>query len=125
MPNGTASKQWLYVFVNFPMLFLCKVGISKDAERRARDVSKSIPGRAVILFAGKVWFAYPIEQAIHRAGKALNVPFMGSGKTEWFWLPVGLITIFIILILLILEYAAYLLVVALVAWFIGGQPQIF
>jgi len=103
--------------VNFPMLFLCKVGISKDAERRAKDVSKGIPGRAVILFAGRIYFAYQIEQTLHRLGKAFNVPFVGSGKTEWFWLPVGLVAIVVILIALALEYAIYLGIAAAV-WFV-------
>jgi hypothetical protein len=119
MPNNTPQKQWLYVMVNFPMLFLCKVGISKDAERRAKDVSKSIPGRAIILFAGRIYFAYQIEQALHKLGKEFNVPFVGSGKTEWFWLPVGLVAIVVILIALALEYAIYLGIAAAVWFFVN------
>lgn len=53
----------LYLFINFPMIWFCKIGITrKTAKGRARQVDRAAPGTPIpifILFAP--FMAYPIE----------------------------------------------------------------
>lgn len=83
----------LYLFINFPFIWLCKIGITRrSAARRARQVDKSAPGIPIpvfILFAP--FFAYYIEQFLHRLMDGLNIRYYkGDGSTEWFFILAAL-----------------------------------
>lgn len=101
--NGTSRRQWLYLYVNIPMLLLVKVGISGNYKRRARQVGKTTFGWIMPIFAVKVPFAWQLEQAMHRWFWPLNFPYGGS--KEWFLLPVVPVAMAIMLLALLLEWA--------------------
>lgn len=79
----------LYLFVNFPLVIFCKIGITrKSARRRAKQVDRAAPGVPIpifILFAP--FCAYPLEQLLHWLMDGLNVRYYkGDGSTEWFFI---------------------------------------
>ena len=106
--NGYAGRQDLYIMTHREIsvvvfagavylaasyhpaliwLFLAnpvKIGIGGNSEKRRAQVDKSVPGRVVRLVSLRVRGAYHIEQSLHRALRPFRVPFIGSGKTEWF-----------------------------------------
>lgn len=106
--NNTTSTQWLYTVANptpalalaillalvgapwqvnliaSPFLILTKIGITGNRKARKRSISKSSPGPDFHLARVRVWAAYYIEQFLHRCLFFLQVPWFGSGKTEWF-----------------------------------------
>lgn len=107
--NGTKAKQELYVMVWLPaaiftivaaiylatikhpafvwLAIACpvKIGIGGNSERRRREIDNSLPGPVWKVFSATIRNAYGVEQSLHRALRWLNVPMMGSGKTEWFF----------------------------------------
>lgn len=82
--NNTPAPQWVYVCIQFPFIFLCKIGIGGNWIRRTTDISKSSPGFLIPVFLVYIPFAYHIEQWLHRKLRRLNVGFRGSGRTEYF-----------------------------------------
>lgn len=75
-----------------------KIGISNKPKYRAKNVSKSMPGSAKVFFQMEMWFAYHVEQMLHKVFDPINAKKMkGSGKTEWFKprLPMWLIFVFV------------------------------
>lgn len=80
----------LYLFVNFPLIWFCKIGITrKSAKGRAKQVDRAAPGTprvAFILVAPLI--AYQLEQLIHWVIDGLNWRYYrGDGSTEWFIFP--------------------------------------
>lgn len=89
----TRHAHILYLFVNFPMIWFCKIGITrKSAKRRAKQVDRAAPGTPIpvfILFAP--FLAYPIEQGLHWLMDGLNFRYYrGDGSTEWFFILAAL-----------------------------------
>lgn len=89
----TRHAHILYLFVNFPLVWFCKIGITrKSARRRAKQVDRAAPGIPIpvfILFAP--FLAYPIEQALHWMMDGLNMRYYkGDGSTEWFFILAAL-----------------------------------
>ena len=82
--NDTPAPQWVYVCIQFPFIFLCKIGIGGNWIRRTTDISKSSPGFLIPVFLVYIPLAYQIEQWLHRKLRRLNVGFRGSGRTEYF-----------------------------------------
>jgi len=78
------SGMFVYIMraTRFPGVF--KIGISNDPKFRSWWISKTISGDAVVLFKMELFFAYPIEQSLHRMFKPFSAKMKGSGKTEWF-----------------------------------------
>lgn len=85
--NGTINAQWLYIFVNFPLLILVKIGISGNVGKRRKQVSDKVFGVAIPVWAVYIPFAYSTEQAMHGLFSWGNIRLNGFGK-EWFILPV-------------------------------------
>ena len=88
-----SNAHILYLFVNFPLVWFCKIGITrKSAKRRARQVDRAAPGMPIpifILFAP--FLAYPIEQGLHWLMDGLNFRYYkGDGSTEWFFILAAL-----------------------------------
>ncbi len=98
--NGSIWPQHLYLMVSTPLPLLCKIGISKDADKRALQVSKKVVGSAVVVL--KIWvpLAYHTEQGLHSLFRIFNVRY-GNGK-EWFAIipvfPVALVLMVAILL---------------------------
>lgn len=112
---------WLYLMIHLPKFWLVKIGISRNVKNRAANITDSIPGRAVPLFALPIIGAEAVEQYIHRKCAPLNRPFVGSGRTEWFYLPAAVLALGIMLLAFIAQLAA-LACVGYVVWlYIGTQ----
>jgi T5orf172 domain len=112
--NGTSNRQWLYLYVNVPMVVLVKIGISGNYKRRAKQVAKSSFGWTIPVFAVKIPFAWQIEQAMHRLFNWFNIPYGGS--KEWFLFPVAPVALAIMLLALVLEWVIFALVAMLFFW---------
>lgn len=61
-----------------------KIGISNDPKFRSWWISKTIKGDAVVVFKMELFFAYAIEQTLHKLFAPIHTKMEGSGKTEWF-----------------------------------------
>ena len=98
--NGTKKRQWIYILFHFPVLgIICKIGITGNKDERILGISKSLPGFVFPVFAIKVRNAYGVEQFIkHGFYGFLGVPFIGSGKTEWYMCIVIPFALLIILV---------------------------
>ena len=85
---------FLYLLLGFPQFWKCKIGITGlhvGAEKRAKQVSDSLPGIWLPVLFVPLPFVYLIEQAIHEGLKSLNAPYKkGSGRTEVFIFPAHL-----------------------------------
>jgi hypothetical protein len=86
---SSAKKYWsmkfLYLFINIPYLWRCKIGISKDVSKRRKTVNNTTPGWSLPVWVVFVPFAGNIEKQLHHFFQAFNCPFrMGSGRSEWF-----------------------------------------
>ncbi len=100
--NGTWWPQWIYCAIHIIMLFgfipipniaLAKVGVGGSWMDRLKGVSRTLNGFVIPIFIVWIPGAYYLEKWIHRKMKALNVPYFGSGRTEWFWIVVILFAI--------------------------------
>lgn len=68
-----------------------KIGISKDPVKRLRDVDDDIKsGRVRMIVFRRVPFARQFENYLHKLFAPARFTFRaaGSGKTEWFRLPI-------------------------------------
>ena len=123
--NGTNNRQWLYLFWNIPCIWMCKIGIGGNYQRRSKEVSRTVIGVAVPIFAVKILFAYPIEKALHRTFQVFNIPFHGSGKEEWFFILVLPFAFAVMLFFFLLEWAIVLGILLFISWMAVGSPKIF
>jgi hypothetical protein len=112
--NGSPRRQWLYLYINFPVFFLVKIGITGDRQRRRKEVNRSTFGWTLPVFAVRVPFAWQCEQAMHRLFSWFNVPFGGS--REWFLLPVAPVAIGLMALAWALEWGFWVLLAAGAVW---------
>lgn len=84
--------------INFPLIFLVKIGITGNLQRRKKNISDSTFGIAVPIIIFYLYNAHGLEQWLHRVLAPLNVRLRGSGGTEWF-LVIGLVIALPILII--------------------------
>lgn len=110
--NGSKSRQWLYVLINIPLIWIVKIGITGNLSRRIRQIDRSAIGWDVPIFAVKIRFAYAVEQSIHRLCSGLRIRFHGSGKTERFFVLAALPAILVAVIVFVLEWIVYLSIAA-------------
>ena len=82
--------KFIYIFVNVPYIWKCKIGISNNVKSRRKNVSKTTPGVVLPVWAVFIPFAEKLEQQLHRFFHTFKSPFhKGSGRSEWFFtLPV-------------------------------------
>jgi hypothetical protein len=120
--NGTSNRQWLYLYINFPIFFLVKIGISGDYKRRAKQVNSSTFGWTVPVFAVKIPYAFQCEQAMHKLFNGFNIRYGGS--KEWFLLPVAPAAIAIMLFALVIEWLLYVVIAFLLLWAMAGLPGV-
>lgn len=110
--NGSKSRQWLYILINIPLIWIVKIGITGNLSRRIRQIDRSAFGWDVPIFAVKIRFAYAVEQSIHRFCSGLRIRFHGSGKTERFFVLAALPAILGAVLVFVLEWIIYLSIAA-------------
>lgn len=116
--NGTSNRQWLYLYLHFPVVFLVKLGISGNYKRRAKQVGKQSLGWAIPIFAVKIPFAWQCEQAMHKLFKLFNFHFGGS--KEWYLLPILPIAITLMLLAFILEWLIWGIAASILIWWLNN-----
>lgn len=121
--NGTTNRQWLYIFWNFPFIWIVKIGIGGDMWKRRKQVDKSAPGIDIPIWFIYIPFAYQLEQFIHSIMSIIQVPFWGSGHTERFFIIAAVPAIVLSLLLFIFEYLFYLAAALFIAWIVAGAPS--
>lgn len=76
--------KWIYLGTTTAQPIV-KIGISKGYKFRERMIDESIEGsKERIVFVARTFFAYELEQSLHRVYRKRRKPFKGSGRTEWF-----------------------------------------
>lgn len=110
--NNTTATQWIYFFLHIPFIWLCKIGISGNYQRRKKEEDKSVWGFYMPVFAVWVWNAYGLEQFQHKLFKPFNIPFHGSGKTECYFVAVLPFAVLIGVIWFLLVWAFWICVVS-------------
>lgn len=116
--NDTPAPQWVYVCIQFPFIFLCKIGIGGNWIRRTTDISKSSPGFLIPVFLVYIPLAYQIEQWLHRKLRRLNVGFRGSGRTEYF---IVFAAAFAIPVLALCAFPLYLALLHALVYIVCGE----
>ncbi|MBK8564797.1 MAG: GIY-YIG nuclease family protein [Saprospiraceae bacterium] len=114
--NGTAARQWLYLYINVPFIFLFKIGISGNYKRRAKQVSQKGFGRTIPVFAVRVPFAFQCEQAMHRFFGLFNIRYGGS--KEWYLFPVVPLAILVMVFVWALDWMVVVLGVMIAWWWL-------
>jgi len=104
--NHTWSPQWLYIYWNFPFVWIIKIGITgRSLKTRRKEVDRSAPGWDIPIFALYLYGAYYCEQTIHQACTLLKVGFWGSGRTERFHILALIPALFISIVWFIIYWA--------------------
>lgn len=104
--NKHLQYHTLYLFMHLPKVWNWKVGVTgKNATKRAKQVDRAVRGKPLKVFAVFLpFFAYSLEQWIHRRYKNLNNRFYkGDGSTEWFLIPVAVPVFLIMLIITLIQ----------------------
>jgi len=109
--------MFIYLFINVPFLWKCKIGISQNVKKRRKAVSTSTPGYVIPVWVVFIPFAEHLERQMHGFFKTFNSPFRhGSGKSEWFLtLPVLPLAWIILNFMFVLYWSP---VWGLVAWLV-------
>lgn len=98
-----SHRRSIYLMWNIPFIWLVKVGIAKNVRVRRGNISKSMPGNAVVLFSMKVPAARQLESFIHALCWMFSARWFGSGKSEWFFFPAALIAIPVMILAAFIE----------------------
>lgn len=86
--NHTFMPQWIYILVNFPYFWVCKIGIAGGHRifKRIKEVDRTAKGYDFPIFLMFMPLAYQTEQFCHDIFKGLKIDnFGGSGSTERFY----------------------------------------
>lgn len=87
---------WLYLFINFPLVVFCKIGITKGTpSKRARQVDRAMPGVPVPIFAVLLPFPAFFESILHNVCRPVRAAWLykGDGHTEVFWIPAAVVAL--------------------------------
>ena len=114
------SMKFVYLFINVPFIWKCKIGISQNVKIRRKYISKSTPGWVLPIWIVFIPFADGLEKSLHGFFGFFRSPFReGSGRSEWFLtLPVLPLAWLIINFMFVVYWAplAYL-----IWWFVTTQ----
>lgn len=76
---------FIYLMINLPFLWKCKIGISRNVKRRRRNIDETTKGWVLKVWALPMPFAENLEKELHRFFRHFHSPFeKGSGRTEWY-----------------------------------------
>lgn len=89
------GKTFNYLFLNFPLFFINKFGISDQTKTRVKQVDESTFGAVGMITSAELLYGYQAEQFVHslyflqnwyRILQAIGLGafWQGSGHTEWF-----------------------------------------
>lgn len=121
--NGTNASQDLYLLVYLPIPLFVKVGISGNVWQRVGFISESLPGFVVPLLYVRTPYAWTLEQWLHSCLSWLSVPFFGSGRTEWFFLPAVLFVAPLLLLLIVVKRLGLFFICLFISWVLAGCPK--
>lgn len=107
--NGTIARQDLYLMVNWPYFFIFKIGISRDAKHRSRQVSAKHPGTYYCVAVARIEFAYQVEQLLLSLTSLFYWPFFGGKEQRW-----GLLWVLIAPLIWLLVLLRYLIIMAMI-----------
>jgi hypothetical protein len=107
-------REWLYIMVHIPFLLIIKIGISKNTKKRRKQISDSVPGFVVPIFCLPLLYAQEIEQWLHKSLAWMNVPFVGSGKTEYFFILAIIPALITMILVFALERLVYVTIAIIV-----------
>ncbi len=115
--NNIFYMKFIYLFINIPFFWKCKIGISRNVRSRRKIVSKSTPGYVLPIWVVYIPFAEHLEQQMHGFFKMFHSPFQsGSGKSEWFLtVPVLPLAWLLLNFMFVLYWSP---VWGLIAWFV-------
>ena len=107
--------KFIYLFINIPFLWKCKIGISQNVKQRRKSVSESTPGYVLPVWVVFVPFADGLEKSMHGFFGSFRSPFRrGSGRSEWFMtIPVLPLAWLIMTFMFVIYWSP---IVALVWW---------
>jgi T5orf172 domain len=82
-----------------------KIGISYNANNRVKEINDSLNSRSDVyqLFAVNLFFAFAVEQSLHKFFALFHAKMKGSGKTEWFWF-IGIPAIALLIVIWAVEW---------------------
>lgn len=106
--------------INLPFLWVWKIGISRNAEDRARQVSRKIPGRMFTVAAVRLRQAYAIEQFLLRVTAWAQVDIFGRKDREYRHILAGIPVLFVVLLLLVLKYVFYVAILVGLLYWLGS-----
>lgn len=107
--------QILYLMINFPLVFLVKIGITGNLQQRKKDISDTTIGIAVPVIAFYLYNAHGLEQWLHRVLAPLNIRLKGSGGTEWFLILALVIALPVLIIRQVFDFTVLIAVVMIAA----------
>ena len=108
------KMTYVYIFKE-RFAFCYKIGISKNVKKRLKRANQDTDCYLVCAFP--LFWAYRIEQWLHKVYAHLNTPKEGiNGGTEWFyfWLPFR--PAFWMLLFFALEWGILLLIILILIW---------
>lgn len=117
--NNTANRQYLYLLMNVPLFFLFKIGVTGDMANRKREIDETTIGKTVVLFAGRIWAAYYIEQFLLGITFPFRFSLNGSGGSEWRLL--GILVLPLMWICLLIDRFWYVFVLTALCWWEFGR----
>lgn len=101
--------------INFPLIFLVKIGITGNLQRREKDISNTTFGIAVPFIPFYLYNAHGLEQWLHRVLAPLNVRLKGSGGTEWFFILGLVIALPVLILRQVIDFTVLVAVVMIAA----------
>lgn len=114
--NGDSGRQWFYILLNIPFIFVIKQGITRDRLwDRIREINNDSPMTVdVPIFILKVRWAWNIERMFKRGINRLPLLtwiacnwFSGTGKTERFYIILLPFSIVAVLVVFLIEWGIY------------------
>jgi len=118
--RGASSRaQFLYVMINFPLIFAAKIGITGNVSKRKRNISESVFGIAVPVAVFYIYDAHGFEQFLHKLLKPMNIPFHGSGKTEWFFVFALVIAVPLLILRQLIDFTVVVLLLLVISLLIA------
>lgn len=79
-----AGFQYIYIGTTTGKRII-KIGISRNPKVRESFINESIKGSTQkIVFQARTFFAYSLEQWLHKKYHSQRSVYKGSGRTEWF-----------------------------------------
>ena len=110
--------------VNVPFVWAWKIGISKDAYKRALQNSRNVPGVYVTVAVVRIAYAYHLEQMILKGTAWAKTSVLGKGGREVRLFVVGIPAALFVWALIICKWLIYVILVGALLWYAAGKPEL-